>query len=137
MRRPVPLFACGLWDNSEFSALKQLLKENSAAFPGETELPTNLFVFSSLVRTNICILKHLLLRNFKHRKLPFKLSSTPEENQTTAETKSSDQLFPLMGGNGSSPLCVSLRAAVEGLNNHSLYIIPHPAGLVDATIMSC
>lgn len=35
MRRPVPLFARGPWDNSEFSALKQLLKENSAAFPGE------------------------------------------------------------------------------------------------------
>lgn len=41
------------------------------------------------------------------------------------------------GGNKSSPLCVFFRMAVLGLNNQSLYIIMRPAGLVEATIMSC
>lgn len=35
MRWPVPLFASGPRDKSEFSALKQVLTQNSAVFPGE------------------------------------------------------------------------------------------------------
>lgn len=67
-----------------------------------------------------------------------KIPILPNPN-TIKETKCTRMFFSssFPGGNKSFSLCVSLRLAREGLNNQSLYIILHPAGLLDAAIMAC
>lgn len=112
MRRPVPLFAHGLWDNGEFSELKHVPTENGVAYPWENETATP-------------------------EKFTFKCACY---SYTINETKYTHQMSfssSLPGGNKSFSLCALHRLAVEGLNNQSLYIILHPAGLLDAAIMAC
>lgn len=141
MRRPVPLFARGPRDNGEFSALKQVLAHNSVVFPGEnrTTVTAACLFLASFQIANIYKLKHSMQAfslNFPEETFFFHF----KHDNAITETKCPCQMFlsrALPGGSKSFSLCVSPRMAVEGLNNQSLYIILCPAGLVDATTMSC
>lgn len=132
-----PLFASGPRDNSEFSALKQLM-QNSVVFPGEsrTIFPAAC-LFSSFQKADICQLKHLLSLQLFPPHFPFQtlfFLAIPLLKRIVLVRCSVNR--PSLVGT-SLLLCVSCRMAVEGLNHQSLYIILCPAGPVDATIMSC
>lgn len=109
MRRPVLLFAHGLGDNGQFSEVQSFLTKDRVAHPWENETS-------------------------QKKNAQFNHPDAINETKCTRRMFFSSS-FP--GGNRSFSLCVSLRLAIEGLNNQSLYIILRPAGLLDAAIMAC